>query len=360
MRLLTFSLFLVSGVAGLVQDVPSINAAIPYVPWTEGMKRKPSDFNHPGLWHSHDDLEVMRNGVRKGLDPWKSGYQQFANSSFSQSSYKMNGPYAMLGANLTNIIGTDRSLLIGIEGTLFANAAEIMRWEGGWTEVGAKWQGGQGFSIQLYWLFLRQSLIIGQANYGIASIKALMDYAVYLEDVSAYNFAIWSWKNDWCAGIDATINSKTGQNSESGRDQSHVMSGLGWLALAARTSKSQGYDLFGYGNNLLLKGAEYAAKYNLNETVPYDSKWRRCESVLVNGPWQNISEFNRGIVQEVSGVVKKAPAVWDLLYYMSEAKGLNNQWTTKAKEAYDAAGGEVVTGGDMPGFGDLLWATSKK
>ncbi|EXK33453.1 hypothetical protein FOXG_02676 [Fusarium oxysporum f. sp. lycopersici 4287] len=404
MRLLTFSLLLISGVAGLVQDVPSINAAIPYVPWTEGMKRKPSDFNHPGLWHSHNDLEVMRNGVLKGLDPWKSGYEQFANSSFSQSSYKMNGPYAVIsrgsisnytsfsndaraayqnaimwyitkdqahwdrsttildswGTNLTNIIGTDRSLLIGIEGTLFANAAEIMRWEGGWTEVGAKWQGGQGFSIQLYWLFLKQSLIIGQANYGIASIKALMDYAVYLEDVSAYNFAIWSWKNDWCAGIDATINSKTGQNSESGRDQGHVMSGLGWLALAARTSKTQGYDLFGYGNNLLLKGAEYAAKYNLNETVPYDSKWRRCESVLVNGPWQNISEFNRGIVQEVSGVVKKAPAVWDLLYYTSEAKGLNNQWTTKAKEAYDAAGGEVVTGGDMPGFGDLLWATSKK
>ncbi|KAM0493449.1 hypothetical protein ACHAP8_009276 [Fusarium lateritium] len=246
------------------------------------------------------------------------------------------------GTNLTNIIGTDRSLLIGIEGTLFANAAEIMRWEGGWTEVGAKWQGGQGFSIQLYWLFLRQSLIIGQANYGIASIKALMDYALYLEDVSAYNFAIWSWKNDWCAGIDATINSETGQNSESGRDQGHVMSGLGWLALAARTAKTQGYDLFSYGNNLLLKGAEYAAKYNLNETVTYDPSWRRCESVLVNGG------------------VKKAPAVWDLFYYTSEAKGLNNPWTTKAREEYDAAGGEVVTGGDMPGFGDLLWATAKK
>ncbi|PNP79746.1 hypothetical protein FNYG_06839 [Fusarium nygamai] len=219
-----------------------------------------------------------------------------------------------------------------------------MRWEGGWTEVGAKWQGGQGFSIQLYWLFLRQSLIIGQANYGIASIKGLMDYAVYLEDVSAYNFALWSWKNDWCAGIDATINSNIGQNSESGRDQGHVMSGLGCLP----------------SQRELPSHKEYAAKYNLNETVPYDSKWRRCESVLVNGPWQNISEFNRGIVQEVSGVVKKAPAVWDLLYYMSESKGLNNPWTTKAKEAYDAAGGEVVTGGDMPGFGDLLWATSPK
>ncbi|PNP79745.1 hypothetical protein FNYG_06838 [Fusarium nygamai] len=96
MKLLTWSLLLVSPVASLVQDVPSINAAIPYVPWTEGMKRKPSDFNHPGLWHSHNDIEVMRNGVLKGLDPWKSGYEQFTNSSFSQSSYQMKGPYAVI------------------------------------------------------------------------------------------------------------------------------------------------------------------------------------------------------------------------------------------------------------------------
>lgn len=88
------------------------------------------------------------------------------------------------GTNLTNIIGLDTSLLVGLEGSMLANAAEIMRWEGNWTEVGARWQGGAGFSNQLYWLFARQSIIIGQANYGMASIKALLDFAVYLDDVS--------------------------------------------------------------------------------------------------------------------------------------------------------------------------------
>ena len=234
-----------------------------------------------------------------------------------------------------------------------------MRWEGGWKEAGAAWQGGSGFSIQLYWLFLRQSINIGQANYGIASIKALLDFAVYLEDVAVYNYAIWAWKNDPCAGIEATINSRTGQSSESGRDQGHAMNSLGWLALAARTSKNQGYDLFSYRNNLLLRGAEYTAKFNLNESVPYDPAWRRCESVLVDGPWEEISENKKAIVYESDRVVKKSPAVWDLLYYTSEAQGLRNPWTTKAKEAYDEAGGEVVTGGEMPGFGDLLWATSR-
>ncbi|KAL3454411.1 chondroitin AC/alginate lyase [Aspergillus insuetus] len=390
-------------VAALVGDVPGLNGPVPYVPWTAGQKKVPSDFVHPGLWHSHDDLETMRTGVRDRKEPWISAYEQFVNSSFSQSTYKMQGPYAVIsrgtvsnytsfaddaraayqnaimwyitkdqaywdrstsildawGTNLTNIIGTDRSLLIGIEGTLIVNAAEIMRWEGGWKEAGAKWQGGQGFSVQLYWLFLRQSIIIGQANYGIASIKALMDFAVYLEDVALYNYAVWAWKFDTCAGIEATISRKTGQNSESGRDQGHVMAGLGWLALAARTSRNQGYDLVGHGDNLLLKGAEYTARFNFNESVPYDPNWRRCEAVLVDGPWTEISEWKKGIVYEVDGEVRKSPAVWDLLHYTFQAKGLRSPWTTRDKGAYNKAGGEVVSAGEMPGFGDLIFAPAR-
>ena len=88
------------------------------------------------------------------------------------------------GSNLTNIIGTDTSLLVGLEGDMFVNAAEIMRWEGKWVEKGAKPGGGSGFSNQLYWLFARQSIIIGQANYGMVSIKALLSFAVFLDDVS--------------------------------------------------------------------------------------------------------------------------------------------------------------------------------
>lgn len=87
------------------------------------------------------------------------------------------------GTNLTDIIGTDTSLLVGLEGDLFVNAAEIMRWEGNWTESGAHSYGGSGFSNQIYWLFARQSIIIGQANYGMVSIKALLSFAVFLDDV---------------------------------------------------------------------------------------------------------------------------------------------------------------------------------
>lgn len=88
------------------------------------------------------------------------------------------------GSNLTSIIGVDTSLLVGLEGALLVNAAEIMRWEGGWVEAGAKAIGSSGFSNQLYWLLARQSIIIGQANYGMVSIKALLGFAVYLDDVT--------------------------------------------------------------------------------------------------------------------------------------------------------------------------------
>ncbi|KFY15438.1 hypothetical protein V491_05687 [Pseudogymnoascus sp. VKM F-3775] len=258
------------------------------------------------------------------------------------------------GTNLTDIIGTDTSLLIALEGDIFVNAAEIMRWEGNWVEKGAKASGGSGFSNQLYWLFARQSIIIGQANYGMASIKALLSFAVYLDDISMYNYALNAYQNDLCAGIHGNYHPKTGQGAETGRDQSHAVVGLGWTAEAARVIQSQGVDVYSLGDNLLLKAAEYSAKYNLNNSVPFDSTFYRCEAILVNGPWAEPSTISRGISS-------KSTNVWDIIYYQYVVKkGLDAPWTTKAKRTKDTFGGEQHPTGnglsDMPGWGDLIWS----
>lgn len=131
------------------------------------------------------------------------------------------------GSNLTDIVGTDRSLLVGLDGQLFVNAAEIMRWEGNWTEADATYRGGKGFSVQLYWLFARQSVIVGQSNYGMASISALLSFAVYLDDVSMYNYALDMYQNDLCGGLQGNVDQKTGQSAESGRDQCKYQSYTG-------------------------------------------------------------------------------------------------------------------------------------
>lgn len=163
-----------------VNDIPGIYGPIPAVAVSNidninpYLKKSPGDFAHPGLWHSHDDLEHIRNNVLSNEDPWASTFANFSTDTYSLSNYTMQGPYSILsrgkisnytsfahdaraawqnalmwyvtkdqahwdrsttildawGSNLTDIIGIDRSLMIGLDSDLFVNAAEIMRWEG--------------------------------------------------------------------------------------------------------------------------------------------------------------------------------------------------------------------------------------
>ncbi|PSN67744.1 chondroitin AC/alginate lyase [Corynespora cassiicola Philippines] len=389
----------IHGSSALIADVPGIVGPItPFDPSVsvdakQFMKARPGDFEHPGMWHTHSDLERIRDNALSGKEPWASAYDLFKADKHSQSSYVMQGPKAYLsrgrvsnyttfandaraawqnalmwyitkdqshwdrsttildawGSNLTDIIGTDRSLMIGLDGDIFANAAEIMRWEGNWTETGARWQGGSGFSVQLYWLFSRQSVVVGQANYGMASIKAMLNFAVYLDDVALYNYAINELINNPCTSVFAQYHPETGQSGESGRDQAHVQSGIAWTAMAMRTAQSQGSDLYGLGDDLLLRAAEYTAKFNLNGTVPYDPKWFRCEAVLVNGPWKTISYDKFGITNQLP--------VWNIIYYQyAKRRGLNTPWTKKAKVAAGFEGAVTSNLNDHPSWGDLIWS----
>jgi len=119
-----------------------------------------------------------------------------------------------------------------------------------------------------------------------------------------YNYALYEYSNDPCASIYANFDTATGQSAETGRDQGHAKGALGWSAEAARIIQSQGVDVYGYGNNLLLQASEYISKYNLGEDVPYDRKFYRCEAILVNGPWERPSNISRGVFQ--------TPAVFDV------------------------------------------------
>ena len=126
----------------------------------------------------------------------------------------------------------------------------------------------------------------------------------------------------------------------------HAQSGVGWTSLGAKVGESQGADLWSLGDNLLLKGAEYEARFNLNGTVPYDPSWYRCEAVLVDGPWANISYDSFG--------VNTNHPVWDQIYYEYVVKrGIQSDWVTKAKETIQERN---ITTADHPSWGDLIWA----
>ncbi|RYP58453.1 hypothetical protein DL769_008944 [Monosporascus sp. CRB-8-3] len=336
--LATAVLFGLAEATGSLNGLPILNGPIPVAPQVPGSKSRIGEFVHPGLWHTHDDLERIRLGVEHNVEPWKSAYAQFSADEYSRADYAMQGPKSVIcrgqctnytsftndaraayqnalmwyitkdqshlyratsiidawGTNLTSIIGTDTSLLVGLEGDLLVNAAEIMRWEGGWVEAGSRPIGSSGFSNQLYWLFARQSIIIGQANYGMVSIKALLSFAVYLDDVTMWNYAVHAYQKDPCAGIYGNFDTRTGQGAEAGRDQGHAHGAVGWAAEAARVIQSQGTDAYSLEDNLLLRAGEYVAKYNLGHEAPFDRKFYRCEAILVNGPWSEPSPIDRG------------------------------------------------------------------
>lgn len=71
---------------GPLNGLPILNGPVPVVPQVLGSKKHVGDFIHPGLWHTHDDLERIRLGVAKGQEPWKSAYEKFSADSFSQAS----------------------------------------------------------------------------------------------------------------------------------------------------------------------------------------------------------------------------------------------------------------------------------
>lgn len=79
---------------GSLNGLPILNGPINTVQQIKGMKKSPGDFVHPGLWHTHDDLERIRLGVEDGKEPWKSSYANFSADPYSQADVSVwNTPY---------------------------------------------------------------------------------------------------------------------------------------------------------------------------------------------------------------------------------------------------------------------------
>ena len=93
---------------------------------------------------------------------------------------------------------------------------------------------------------------------------------VYLDDAEMVNSAIDYYKNGASGG---SINQGIvfdGQPTEMGRDQPHAVIGLDFYADLCQTLWNQGVDMFSYQDNLLLKGFEYYAKFNLEHPVDWE------------------------------------------------------------------------------------------
>ncbi|MFF3489460.1 alginate lyase family protein [Streptomyces sp. NPDC002701] len=366
----------------------------------------PAAYIHPGMLHAYGELNRAKVRVVAGDDPWLAGWNRLTSNSHAQSTWTPNAQTTVVrggtgenygtlyndihaayqnalrwkiagttahgdkardilnawSARLTTITGNaDRFLAAGIYGYQFANVAELMRGYSGFDL--ARFQrmmlnvfyplnndflrSHNGACITNYW-----------ANWDLCTMNSVLAIAILCEDDAKYDQAITYFKNG--AGNGAVrkaipfVHGGEGlaQYQESGRDQGHSLLGVGMLGAFCETAWNQGEDLYGYDDNRVMKCAQYVAKYNLGQSVPFTTySWGSGTTCA----------YNEQTVISASGRGQLRP-VWDILHYhYARRRGLSVPYITAMAEKVrpEGGGGDYGpnSGGyDQLGFGTLLYA----
>jgi fibronectin type 3 domain-containing protein len=354
-------------------------------------------FVHPGLLHTEADFDRMRTKVNLGEQPWLSGWNALTGNGYSQLGaaprpveevtrpgnvaqmyidiyrtyqcalrWKVSGDtrYAdqavtflnAWSSNMKYLNGNaDRFLAAGIHGYQWANAAEIMRTYPGWEPADiAKFQNllvtvfypmnhdflvnHNGAAITNYW-----------SNWDLCNMASMLAIGVFCDRRDIYDEAVAYIYNGGGNGpIDRSIYhlhpGNLGQMQESGRDQGHTTLSISLLGPICEMAWNQGVDLYGYRNNRFLAGAEYVARYNSWNDVPFTPyMWGTGQS----GAWQ--------AQWDVSGAARghNRPC-WEMVYnHYVNRLGLAAPYS-KAEAAElrpEGNGGN----GDQLGFGTLTF-----
>lgn len=340
---------------------------------------------HPGLLHSREDLERMRQQVSKGAEPWQSGFVKLRDDPQSQANWKLRGPFEVVtrepgqvqgntqmvadgnaayqnalvwcvtgdrahatkaieilnawSSTLREMNGRDVQLAAGLNGFKFVSAAELMRHtESGWkAEDMARCE-----------KMLREAVLppiqnfatFANGNWDATCTATMMAIGVFCDDRALFDRAADYYRHGEGNGRVTHYISETGQCQESGRDQQHTQLGLGLLAQVCEIAWKQGVDLYAEADNRLLKGFEYTARYNLGEEVPF------APDVDTTGKYRHrqISSEGRGTLRPIYEMV------WN---HYGIRRGLSAPWTQRAAASIRPEGAAWQS--DHPGFGTLLF-----
>lgn len=358
-----------------------------------------SAFSHPGLLHSNADLERMRQLVASRVEPAYGSWKILNSDSKSSSHYHMQGPFKNLARDgkygftkgpcendfnaayynalawcitgdsshaekameiirayartTQDISGHDAPLCAALQGFIYVNAAELMRYTFPASEYANGWTDNdtQNASSMLRRAFLPvidtfiKSKPYANGNWGIAVYKMMIGSAVFLDDKPMYEQAKSLYLHSDDNGSIGNYIAADGQLQESGRDQAHCMLGLGCLAEICEVAWKQGDDLYSALDNRLMKGYEYLSRYNLGYDVPFhtwaDKTGRYCN-------WTTLGEASRG----------KWRSVFELPYnhYVCR-RHLSMPYTAKVLGLIRPEGQGFTC--DNPGFGSLLFYSGK-
>jgi alginate lyase len=366
----------------------------------------PATFTHPGGLHNWGDLNRAKVRIAAGNDPWLSGWNRLTANSHAQSTWQPNPQatiirggtgenYGILyndihaayqnalrwsvqgssahgdcarnilnawSATLTSVTGNaDRFLAAGIYGYQFANVAELMRGYPGFDLARFK-----TMMLNVFYPLNNQFLLNHNdacitnywANWDLCTMNSILAIGILCDDAAKYDQAVNYFKTGAGNGsIRHAIpfvydDQGLAQWQESGRDQGHTMMGMGQLGAFCEMAWNQGEDLYGYDNNRFLKAAQYVAKYNLGQDVPFTKyTWGSGQNCAYN-EHTVISSASRGQLRPV----------WEILHFhYTRRKYLSVPYISAmaAQVRPEGGGGDYgsTSGGfDQTGFGTLTYA----
>lgn len=344
-------------------------------------------FVHPGLLHTREDLDRMRQQVAAEKDPWKSGFEKLRDDAQSRPDYKLRGPRAAVtretgnvdgndqmiadgnaayqnalmwcitgqesharkaveilnawGGTLRKMSGHDVQLAAGLNGFKFVNAAELMRYT---------YPAWKREDVAQFERMLREAVYppienfatFANGNWDAICVKTMMAIGVFCDDRALFDRATDYFRNGQGDGsLTHYVFNKAGQCQESGRDQQHAQLGLGALAEACEIAWNQGVDLYGEADNRLLNGFEYTARYNLGQDVPF------VAHIDTTGKYRHtvISSTGRGVLRPIYEMV------WN---HYENRRGIPARFTRQAAEKLRPEGAGFAS--DHPGYGTLLFS----
>ena len=366
----------------------------------------PATFTHPGMLHNWGDLNRARVRVARGDEPWLAGWERLVANRHSSPTWQPSPRATIIrggdGQNypvlyndihaayqnalrwriqgqqahgdcardilnawssmLTTLTGNaDRFLAAGIYGYQFANVAELMR-------------GYPGFDLERFQQMmldvfypLNDSFLRNHndacitnywANWDLCAMSSILAIGILCDDAARYDQGVSYFKTG--AGNGAVRNAipfvHDGQGlaqwQESGRDQPHSVMGVGLMGAFCEMAWNQGDDLYGYDDNRFLKAAEYVAKYNLGEDVPFPTHTWGTGQDCAHREQTLISSAGRGHLRPV----------WEILHFHYTRRRRLSVPSISAMAARiraEGGGGDYGpnSGGfDQLGFGTLAYA----
>jgi Alginate lyase len=249
---------------------------------------------------------------------------------------------------VTVLDSSQTTLRVGIGTVQMANAAELIAYG---FDGAAGWQPtrvsrAKAWFANVVWPHICAGNAQRSSNWGTSALSGCMSSAIFIGERAMFDYAVSAYKNgftdgpDGCAGVTQYVCDASGQATEAGRDQTHPQGGVGHLVEVALMASHQGTDLVTFGDNRVVAGMEYLAKYNLGNDVPYDPNFP--DPCNVHPSWMSISTTGRGSFSPV----------YEMADRLFTAAGITHPYTTLVLQS--AGYRPEKTNSDHAGMGTLL------